>query len=372
MARKRTFTRGRNPSSVILGSEPSFDNIENEDDLVWEINKSINWYRNNFNHSNYKNALKEYLKNNSMTLDAIHAPKKAYEWEYAGIYAHIANKGIELPPTIQETLTKSINALQSYGSQKEDTPSVNVQENIKNKIAELIADLEYNVDIYLMNLHKKEKNEVVDIAEWIKSNNIRSIHANRMAEFFHERYVELELALEGEDEQLKEGYSWLSKPNLRKFTEYTKKIVSLLREQSEVAKSQRKPRAKKKKSPDQLVSKVNYLKSFEELKLTSVHPKEIIGASRAILYNPSKRILYVYESSSLGDGLSVKGTKIINFDNEKSSRKRVRNTKLLMNGGRFTQGLRASSNAYKEIKSKEYPVNGRISDDMLIIQVLSR
>lgn len=372
MARKRTFTRGRNPSSVILGSEPSFDGITNEDDLIWEINKSINWYRNNFNQYQYKNALKEYLKNNNMSLDATYAPKKSYEWEYAGIYAHISNRGITLPQSIQDALDKSINALASYGAQKEDAPTVNVQENIKNKIAELIADLECNVDNYLMNIAKKENNEVIDIAEWIKKNNIRSIHANRMAEFFHERQLELELALSGKDEQLNEGYSWLSKPNLRKFTEYTTKIVNLLREQSEIAKSQRKPRAKKKKSPEQLAAKVSYMKQHEQLKLTSLHPKEIVGASKAILYNPTKRILYVYESSSLGDGLSIKGSKIINFDTEKSSRKRVRNEKIMMNGGKFTQGLRASGNAYKEIKSKEYPVNGRISDDIIIVQVLSR
>lgn len=371
--RKRSFSRGSNPSSVILGSEPTFEGIEKEDDLVWEINKSINWYRNNFNHSQYRNALKQYLKRIKSDSDAASAPKKAYEWEYAGIYSHLSNKGIKLPSIIQDSLSKNILALESYAKKNEDAPTVNVQENIKNKISDMIADLEIHVDEFLMNLKSKNKNYSFDVSEWIKKNNIRSIHANRMADFFKERQDELQLALSGEDEQLKEGYSWIGKTNLRKYAEFTERIVNLLHEQSAVARSERKPRAKKKKTPEQLTSKVVYLKNFDDLKLTSVSPKEIIGAARVILYNPTKRILYYYESSEVSDGLGVKGTKIINYDIKNSSWKKIRNPNILMNGGRFIQGLRASSNAYKEITGKEhFKMNGRISDQTIIVQVLHR
>lgn len=372
MARKRSFARGSNPSSVILGSEPSFDGFVG-DDLVWEINKSMNWYRNNFNHSHYKNALKEYLKNNKMSMDAISAPKKMFEWQYAGIYSHIANKGIILPSTIQECLDKNINALASNSSKNnEDAPSVNVQENIKNKISELIADFEINVDVLLESFSKKNKPELINVSDWIRDNNIKSIHANKMADFFFERQQELELALSGKDDQLKEGYSWIGKSNLRKYLDFIANTVNLLREQAAVARSQRKPRAKKKKTPDQLTAKVQYMKQFDELKLTSVSPKEIIGSSRVILYNTKNRVLSFYESSQLSDGLSVKGSKIINFDTKNSSCKKVRNVDILMSGGRFVQGLRASANAYSEIKTKQSPVNGRLNENTIIIQVLNR
>ena len=145
-----------------------------------------------------------------------------------------------------------------------------------------------------------------------------------------------------------------------------------MNEQSKIAKTQRKPRAKKQKSPLQLVSKLKYMKEHEGLKLKSVDPKKIINSSRVILYNPQKRILFFYESSELSDGLSVKNSKIINFDEKRSSRKTIRDPKIIMNGGKFTAGLRASASAYKDIKSKEYPVTGRINEECIILQVLNR
>lgn len=378
MARRRTLSRGRNPSTVILGEEPTFDDTLSDDDLVWQINKSMTWYRNNFNHSKYKNALRNYMKTLGFSQDeingALSAPKKAFEWEYAGIYSHIANtSGINLPKIIHESLRTSIKSLIEQGSKSEtNTTTVNVQENIKNKISELIADLEYHIDDAIDIFLGKTKGKPIDIADWIKKNEIKGIHANRMAEFFSERQKELGLALSGKDIDLKEGYSFFKKTALRKYLEFISDIVSLLNEQTKIAKSQRKPRAKKRKSPLELVSKLNYMKEHTGLNLKSVDPKKIINASRVIVYNPDKRILYFYESSELSDGLSVKNSKIINFDEKKSSRKSIRDPKIMISGGKFVSGLRATSNAYESIKAKEYPVTGRMTEECIIIQVLNR
>jgi len=378
MARRATLSRGRNPSTVILGEEPTFDGSLSEEDLIWEINKSMNWYRNNFNHSKYKNALKKYMKSSGFSEDditrAISAPKKEFEWEYAGIYSHISNtSSIDLPISTQNSLDSSIKSLISKGSVKSTkSVNVNVQENIKNKVSEIIADLEIHIDDAVEIFLDRKKGKTINIADWIKENQIKGIHASRMVAFFKQREEELSLALSGEDPDLKEGYSHFKKASLRKYRDFISDLVGFLNEQSKIAKTQRKPRAKKKKSPLQLVSKLKYMKEHEGLNLKSVDPKKIINSSRVILYNPEKRILFFYESSELTDGLSVKNSKIVNFDEKKSSRKRVRDPKILMNGGKFTGGLRATTNAYKDIRSKEYPVTGRLNEECIIVQVLNR
>jgi len=378
MARRTTLSRGRNPSTVILGEEPTFDESLQEDDLVWEINKSMNWFRNNFNHSKYKNALKIYMKSEGFSEEdiakAVSAPKKQYEWEYAGVYSHICNtSSIKLPTVIQNSLDSSIKSLIDNASEKvTKATTVNVQENIKNKVSEIIADLELHIDDAIEIFLDRKKGKLIDVPEWIKENEIKGIHASRMVEFFQQREEELSLALSGKDPDLSEGYSHFKKTSLRKYRDFISDIVGFLNEQSKIAKTQRKPRAKKQKTPLQLVSKLKYMKEHEGLKLKSVDPKKIINSSRVILYNPQKRILFFYESSELSDGLSVKNCKIINFDEKRSSRKTIRDPKIIMNGGKFTAGLRASASAYKDIKSKEYPVTGRVNEECIILQVLNR
>lgn len=374
MARKRTFARGNNPSTVILGGEPKIDSSLTGDDLVWEINKTITWYRNNFRQTQYRSALKKYMLSSYSEGDvsaACSAPKKEYAWEQAGIYSHLSNRGVNLPESIQKNLDSSIQELIEKGRKIDKTP-VNVQENIKNKVSEMIGNIELNIDQFLMSLQNKNIKNNFDITEWIKENNVRSIHASRIADFFSMQEKELTFALSGKDPQLKEGYSWISKPNLRKYRDFIAKIVQMLREQSKMINSQRKPRKKKKKTAEQLVSKLQYMKEFPDLNLKSVDPREIVGSSRVILYNPVKKILCFYEKSELSDGLGIKVSKIVNYDMEKSSRKRIRDPKILRSGGKFVTGHRATISAYNDIKSKKYPVSGRITSDYIIVQVLHK
>jgi hypothetical protein len=374
MARKRSFARGSNPSVVILGGEPQIDSSLSGDDLIWAINKTITWYRNNFRHTQYKSALRKYMTSSYSEEEvqlACSAPKREYVWEHAGIYSHLSNRGVELPEAIQKNLDESVRELIDKGKRTEKSP-VNVQENIKNKISDMIGDIEVKIDEFLLSLKNKNIKSTFDITEWIKENNIRAVHASRIADFFAAYEKELILVLSGKDDQLKEGYSWLSKPNQRKYKDFISRIVQMLREQSKIINSQRKPRKKKKKSAEQIVSKLQYMKEFPDLNLKSVDPREIVGSSRVILYNPAKKMLYFYEKSELGDGLNVKVSKIVNYDTEKSSRKRIRDPKILQSGGKFVGGLRASAAGYNEIKSKKYPVSGRISSDYIIVQVLHK
>src|SRR5690606_10585621 len=88
-------------------------------------------------------------------------------------------------------------------------------------------------------------------------------------------------------------------------------------------KKQRKPRKRKIKSADQLVSKVQYLKEFSELKLVSVDPQKIVGAEVVLLYNTKYKKLSRLVASN-GQTLSIKGTTVINVDDTTSMIKRVR------------------------------------------------
>jgi hypothetical protein len=132
----------------------------------------------------------------------------------------------------------------------------------------------------------------------------------------------------------------------------------------------RKPRKRKEKSPDQLVSKVKVCEEFKELNLKSVDAKTIIGAMQLWVYNTKTRKLGCYQAEDAG-GFTIKGTTIQNFTESKSTHKKLRKPEVtipeLMNAGKVT--LR---NFLSGIRAVESPMNGRLNADIVLLRVVTK
>jgi len=376
MAKKRykTLSKGSDPLTVIIGTEPDFSGISADDpELEWKITNSLNWYRNT-PAKMYSSFIKEYMKSSfekSEIARAIKGPKKAYEYFIAAAYGRISSRGVTLPKNIQAKLDESIQFLLSKNAPKqtEEAPKVSVQDYIRKKSDRLIGDLEEHIDDLIDALRDGEKFDF-DLVEWFKKNEIKSTNAVHISNYFQPRFDEIQLALEGKDKDLKEAYGFFSKPNLRKYAKFYEELINLSKEQASVAKTTRKPRKKKEKTPAQLVAKLPYLKEHPELKLKSINPEEIVGCDRLVVYNTKTGVVCIYNSSELSSGLSVKGAAIVNYDIKQSSMKKVRDPKKSL--PKFLGGLRAINNAYSEIKTKEKPVNGRMNANCIILQAITK
>jgi hypothetical protein len=130
---------------------------------------------------------------------------------------------------------------------------------------------------------------------------------------------------------------------------------------------ERKPRAKKAPSPEKLSSKFKYLKDFAELKLTSIAPSQLVGASEAWLYDSKKRkLIHVMADTHMGT-FSVKGSAIVGFDTvqtvQKTLRKPAEQLKELLVGGKP-----AARKVFKDIKSTETKFNGRGNENLIILK----
>lgn len=371
MAKKRykTLTKGSDPLSVIMGSEPEISG----DDIEWKITNALNWYR-NISASKYGSFIKEYMKK-SYEKDEIarasRGPKKSYEYFIAAAYGRMSTRGVELPETVQKKLDEAIKYLLLKNAPKETSaaPRASVQDYIREKSGRLINELECQIDFLIDALRQNTKHDF-DLVDWFKKSDVKSANALHIIEYFQPRIATIETAIEGKDKDLKEAYSFFTKPSLRKYHKFYDEILTLAKEQASVSRTTRKPRKKKEKTPAQLVSKLSYLKDFPELKLTSINPEEIIGSDRLVVYNTKTGVVCVYNSSELGNGLSVKGSSIINYDIKNSSMKKVRDPKKSL--PKFLGGLRAINNAFSEIKTKEKPVNGRMNASCIIIQAISK
>ncbi|PNX46217.1 MAG: hypothetical protein BV459_06845 [Thermoplasmata archaeon M11B2D] len=240
---------------------------------------------------------------------------------------------------------------------------VSIQDHIRNKAGEYIADLEEQIDVFIL----KKKNNF-DAAGWFQGNNIKPVVAKRIAEYYQPLYDEIYEASQGKDKELKEAFNGWKKAELKRYLEFIKSILSAAEVASvRVAKS-RKPRKKKEKPAALVVAKVNYLEKDEDHNLQSIDPVNIVGANQLWVFNTKTRTLSVY--NALGrSGLTVKGTTIVGFDDKTSITKKVRKPEVVLpkvlEGGKIV--LRKLMG---DIKAVEKNATGRINNTTILLRTI--
>ena len=97
-----------------------------------------------------------------------------------------------------------------------------------------------------------------------------------------------------------------------------------------------------------------------------MHPTKIIGAEKVILFNVKTKTCTILEASTR-NGLSVKGTTIIDFDADKSKSKRLRKPEPLLKAIREDGGIRSVKNAFGLSNTVEKEAKGRVNSDTVIL-----
>jgi hypothetical protein len=201
-----------------------------------------------------------------------------------------------------------------------------------------------------------------DVALLLRQN---TIYPNTVKAYYKPHLDELNLI--GKDEQVTEGYRNWTRKRVRLAKEWLEKLLGELDNMKANAKAGRKTRKKKVKTASELVRKVKYLSRDDKLNIVSVSPAEIVGASAVLVFNVKYRKIEVYQAK-LGGVLTIKGTKIMDFEDSASYRKTLRKPeqqlKTIRSMSRFTQVERE----IKSIKATEQKCRGRLSLDTLILK----
>jgi hypothetical protein len=178
--------------------------------------------------------------------------------------------------------------------------------------------------------------------------------------------AEYDTVLTTEDELIKEGYSNFSKTEIKKIVGFCDSIITDCMKVVDEANKSRKPRQRKQKTPEQLVSKLKYLDKHEAL--VSENSKDIIGAIQLWVYNTKSRKLGCYNADD-ASGLSVKGSSIIGFNESKSTQKKLRKPEVtlpeILKGGKVY--LRT---ALDDIKAVPATLNGRLNTDTILLRII--
>jgi hypothetical protein len=101
--------------------------------------------------------------------------------------------------------------------------------------------------------------------------------------------------------------------------------------------------------------------------VVSVNPVDIIGASTLWVYNTKTRKLGCYHAEAMGE-LGVRGTSITGYDESRSVAKTLRRPDEQLK--EFAKAGKVALRTWiKDIKAVEVRLNGRISEDTLLLRV---
>ena len=166
---------------------------------------------------------------------------------------------------------------------------------------------------------------------------------------------------------MKEGYSHIAKKNLRKLVDFYSEIISACDMLGQEAKVNRKPKAKKAVPAEKVVAKLEFKKTDEATKLVSINPTDIVGAKELWVYNIKTRKIGKYVAAEFAD-LSVKGTSIIGFDENKSVQKTLRKPVEQLKAFKIAGKVQLRK-FLDDINAVDIKMNGRINEETILLRV---
>lgn len=364
------------------GGEPLFATQPDSDRRSGAMAVAFNWYSRYCDRKIAKEQLALWAENCAADKKAGgHAAKqlrKIDERELIPTYgwlARLAMRGLQLTAAEVERLQSEISRLINTNAKpevvvkeaEEVKPNrASVQDIMRDRTREAGGELDGMLDDFILSGAKASEITVNSVGV-LSNRNILPQHIPLLSQQWRRRASELEEAIGGGDKQLVEGYSQFTKTQLKAILKFVESVLSGFDSYISVKKAAKVPRKHKAISPEKQVSKLKWLKQFDELKLTSVHPTKIIGATEVWAYDTAKRKLHYYVADSHVGTLGVKGSTILGFDASKSGIKTLRKPadvlKKLLGAGKP-----ASRKLFGEINAVQAQPNGRTNENLIFLK----
>lgn len=204
--------------------------------------------------------------------------------------------------------------------------------------------------------------------DYLTGKNVPQGMLSRIAAVFEKRQDEMNEARAGKDEQLNEGYAHYKAADYKRFDAFYTKLIADLTSYSQVKKATKKVTVRKPPAKEKLVAKLKYLKEEKTLRLVSVNPVDIVGATELWVYNVKTRKLGKYVAESMGGALTVKGTAIVGFSETASVQKTLRKPDVQLKEF-LSAGKIQLRKFIEDIKATEIKLTGRINPDTILLKV---
>jgi len=276
-----------------------------------------------------------------------------------GLYLHMSEKRV-LWQQIKQLLADTKSTINA-GECAIGSPQPNIQDRINAKLNATFGEIDGVFDDFITSNYKKQNIMELLFEQAPPSNRTKDLIVMSTA-----KLQELTEVANGKDAQLNEAYASYGKRGVKQMVGFWEQAISDINNYGLAKKNERAPRKKKAISPDKMVSKLNFLKTFPELGLTSIDPVMIIRSSQLWTYNSKTRKLGQYVVSSTSTTFEVKGKKILNADPIASVQKTLRKPEKQL--AEFaSMGKPARIAWFKKIKATETKLKPAIHKEAILL-----
>jgi hypothetical protein len=360
-----------------VGFEPEWKFQPDETNRISSLANAFQWYNYHYGKKDAKEMLCHYLEANGRKTDAKTMrgiPDSQIRVTPAWV-CRMTLLGLVLNEHEQSIVDEQISAMLKVKQEKKREQSevdadtavakLTIQDHLREKVSECCGELEGMFDDFVVAGAKMTAD--FSPIKLMRGMNISPNMVGTVSAVWELRLSEFNEVLEGIDPDLVEGYSHLTKNQLKQCVKFCETVINDCNSYVQLKKVERKPRAKKAASPEKLTRKFKFLREFEELKLKSDPVVKLVGASEAWLYDTAKRkLIHVMADSHIGT-FTVKGSAIAGFDTlttvQKTLRKPAEQLKLVMSGGKP-----AMRKEFSAIKATETKYNGRGNENLIILK----
>ena len=369
------------PDFKFTGDEPTWRNIE-EKDFSDTLGRSLRFYNYYLDRDDFIRIIQEFMKENSYKNDDIKAitnvPKASFVLNITGKLCRCFNVGMPKFGNYFQTVKENISTLISEGKaeildkkstvvEKKDAPKKpNVHTIMTEKVrTSVLCELEGMLDVWT---DAKAKIKKFPVASVLRGENIPIAFLGPIVQWLERHKNDYTEAYDRSCPDMVEGFSYLSKPQLRNRIKAIDEMLNEIVLYKASKKSARKVRAKKPKSADKQIARLNYLNESEEYALRSCDPTRIIGANLFFTFNTKYRIMTVYKAEGR-DGFTVSGSTLKGFDPKVSFSMKLRKPKEVLP----IVAAKTEKQIDKELSkltTKRNPANGRINKDTILIRTL--
>ena len=237
-----------------------------------------------------------------------------------------------------------------------------IQDRLSERTSEIIGELEGIFDDVATGVKNPTR-----LYDFLVANNVVQSQLGKYEDLYKTRRAELELAQSRTDSQVTEGYRHLKAADFKRITGWIDDLLAAVEQYRGVKKATKKARVKKAPSKEKVISKLKYCKTDAVLKLVSINPADIVGASELWVYNIKSRKLGKYVAAAY-QTLTVKGTSLVNFDTDKSVCKTLRKPDEKLK--EFAKAGKIQLRKFlDDVKATESKMNGRMNADIVLLKV---
>lgn len=361
----------------------------NGDTFTAHFRNAMNWYRLEKTSKDLKPKLVEWMGYAGYDKDTVNIVRKIKDKYFTGTMVNIAaclvkgmpevhagfNNGRDTAEWLRKEIEKVIASGSSDLDDDEDAPKIEkpvvyvptIQDRLREAAGDMSEELDYAIDSWITDPDNFDPKSF-KVVNLLKGKGVKAAHARLIKQYFSRGQSDLlELAGGNADEQLREGYSHMSRKNIKKMIEFYDSITSACEQIAAEAKVMKKPRTKKVKPAEQIVAKLKFCIKDDKLSIVSVPPAQLIGAQGAVVYNIKTRKLGIYISKTSA-GLNVKGTSIIDFT-EKSFQRTLRKPPEQLKEFKEQNTQKRVETWFSKIKTTETMLNGRMNEDVILLKV---